>query len=60
MDMTPRMKPVRDASAWTDDDLGLDQSWKFSLSFEQKADLDKALQLARTTGYGPRTRVCWA
>jgi len=44
MDMTPRMKPVRDASAWTDDDLGLDQSWKFSLPPVQKDNLHQALQ----------------
>jgi len=50
MNMTPRMKPVRDASAWTDDDLGLDQSWKFSLTPAQKDNLHQALQQVKMRG----------
>ena len=50
MNMTPRMKPVRDASAWTDDDLGLDQSWKFSLPPVQKDNLHQALQQVKMRG----------
>ena len=48
--MTPRMEPIKDASAWTGDDLQHDQSWKFSLTPQQKADLDKALQQVKDRG----------
>ena len=48
--MTPQMEPIRDASAWTGDDLQHDQSWKFSLTPQQKADLDKALQQVKDRG----------
>jgi hypothetical protein len=48
--MTPWMKPVNDASEWTGDDLERDQSWKFSLTPQQSADLDKALQRVKDRG----------
>jgi hypothetical protein len=44
------MKPVNDASEWTGDDLERDQSWKFSLTPQQSADLDKALQRVKDRG----------
>ena len=48
--MTPWTEPIKEASAWTGDDLQREQSWKFSLTPQQLADLDKALQLVKERG----------
>jgi len=37
------MEPLDDASVWTGDDLRGDQSWRISLTDEQRRDLDEAL-----------------
>ena len=48
--MMPHMEPIENASAWMADDLERDQSWKFSFSDQQRAELDKALQQVNERG----------
>ena len=43
--ITPWMKPIEDASVWSGKDLERDQSWRFSLTPQQVAELDDGLRL---------------
>ena len=48
--MTPWMEPITDASVWSGDDLERDQSWRYSLTSQQRVDLNRALQQVKDRG----------
>lgn len=48
--MVPKMEPIKDKSAWIGNDLERDRSWEFTLTSQQKAELDKALQQVKNRG----------
>ena len=48
--ITPWMKPIEDASVWSGKDLERDQSWRFSLTPQQVAELDDALRQVKNRG----------
>ena len=48
--MTPWMKPIEDASVWSGKDLERDQSWRFSLTPQQVAELDDGLRQVKNRG----------
>jgi hypothetical protein len=48
--MGPWTEPVTDASAWTAEDLERDQSWRVTLTAEDRAEMDAALQAVKARG----------
>ena len=48
--MTPWMQPIRDPSAWTNQDLQDDRSWEFILDERQKSELVSALHAVKKSG----------